>query len=252
MVVKIKFTFILIFLFVVTENTFPQAFGFGCLGFVGGYAGYSYQVYSPKGLNDYIKYFNDAKQDSLTSPMSNFGKARGYRIGLNFFRANLEGLILTAKGFYQYLGEKHEAVQQLASGSANTSYEVKLKNWGIGVDLGTSITKALSWKVIDAALLFNKATFTNTENFPNAITKVTEYESDSKIGYTIGTGFILAIVDEYITIEGVAAYSVFSIDKMQQGENYLTINQASSQPMQNFIDAGGFNAVIQLNVGFPL
>jgi hypothetical protein len=231
-----------------------QSFGFGCLGFVGGYAGFSYQVYSPKGLNEYIGIFNSVQQDSfLISPMTEFGKAKGYRVGLNLFRANLEGLILTAKGFYQFLGEKHEASQQLPAGSKTTTYELELKNWGVGLDLGTTITKALSWKVIDAALLFYTANFTNTQNLPG-ISEVKEYQTEaSKLGYTIGTGFILAVIDEYITIEGVAAYTVFSIDKMKLSETeYLTVNEYSNEIMQNFIEAGGFNAVIQLNIGFPL
>jgi len=246
---------ILIFLvcfFGVQINSTAQTFGFGCLGFVGGYGGFSYQIYQPTGLNDYIRLFNEG-DDSLSSPMNNFGKAKGYRVGLNFFRANLEGLILTAKGFYQFLSEKHEANIKLASGNSNATYELELKNWGVGIDLGTSITSAVSWKVIDAALLFNTASFTNTQNFPGAITEVKKYNSESKIGYTIGTGFILAIIDEYLTLEGLAAYTVFRIDNVKMDDGtFLTVNKNSTDPMNNFIEAGGFNAVIQLNIGFPL
>lgn len=237
----------------INSSIFAQEFGFGCLGFVGGYGGFSYQVYNPKGLNDYIQYFNETHSDSLNQSMGNFGKAKGFRVGLNFFRANLEGLILTAKGFYQSIGEKHEARENLSTGNATTTYDLKLNNWGLGIDLGTSITSTLSWKVIDAALLFNKAIFKNTQNFPNAVTNVEEYQSESTLGYTIGTGFIFAIIDEYVTLEGVAAYTVFSIEEMETSEGeFLTANENSSSAMQNFIEAGGFNAVIQLNIGFPL
>jgi hypothetical protein len=38
----------------------------------------------------------------------------------------------------------------------------------------------------------------------------------------------------------------------QDNGTYLTVNESSSTEMKNFIDKGGFNAVIQLNVGFPL
>ncbi|MDR3626737.1 MAG: hypothetical protein P4L45_07880, partial [Ignavibacteriaceae bacterium] len=79
-----------------------QSFGFGCLGFVGGYGGYSYQKYNATGLNNYVNGFNEDHKDSLSSPMGKFGVASGYRVGINFFRANIKGFILTTKGFYQY------------------------------------------------------------------------------------------------------------------------------------------------------
>src|ERR1035437_10126384 len=98
---------------IISFNTNVQAqnFGFGCLGLVGGYAGYSYQVYKPTGLNDYIGFFNlnPVRKDSLKGPMQNFGKSAGYRVGVNFFRADIRGLILTAKGFYQDLSEESDA-----------------------------------------------------------------------------------------------------------------------------------------------
>ena len=40
-------------------NAQSQSFGFGCLGFVSGYGGYSYQVYKPEGLNGYIAVLNE-------------------------------------------------------------------------------------------------------------------------------------------------------------------------------------------------
>ena len=82
---------------------YGQTFGFGCLGFVGGYGGYSYQNYKPGTLNDYIDHFNLLYNDSLSAPLGKFGKADGYRFGLNFFRAKFKGFIITAKGFYQNL-----------------------------------------------------------------------------------------------------------------------------------------------------
>ena len=231
-----------------------QTFGFGCLGFVGGYGGYSYQVYNPKGLNDYVDSFNSGIKDSLTSPMGNFGKLQGYRVGLNFFRADIKGFILTAKGFYQYVSEKKSASTNSGLGGSNITYELELRNWGVGIDLGTVITGALSWKVIDAAFLYNSATFTNTLNTPGPSTAIVKYNNENpSLGYTIGTGFILSVIQRYISIEGVAGYSVFKIDKMRTSSGTeLTVSDNSSEVMRNFITAGGFNAVIQLNVGFPL
>ena len=230
-----------------------QTFGFGCLGFVGGFGGYSYQKYKADGLNNYVAEFNQTNEDSLDSPMSNFGVAAGYRVGINFFRAHFTGFILTSKGFYQSLVESKDARMNSSFGASNASYKVRLNTWGVGIDVGTSISGAVSWKVIDAALLFNKATFTNTKNMPGSFTDIKEYKSNSKLGYSIGTGFILQLIDEYISIEGLAAYTVFSIDELQLSDGTkLTVNENSSKTMNNFIDSGGFNAVIQLNVGFPL
>ena len=231
-----------------------QSFGFGCLGLVGGYAGYSYQVYKPTGLNTYIQTFNLIRKDSLQSAMKNFGKSSGYRVGINFFRADLKGLILTAKGFYQYLGEENDANVVSPLGSTyNTSFNFNLRSWGVGFDLGTSLTYSLSWKVIDASLLFNSAQFTNTNNYPNGQTDVNTYKTDKQVlGYTVGTGFILAIIGHYVSLEGFAGYTYLKIDMVKQDNGtYLTVNESSSSEMKNFIDKGGFNAVLQLNVGFP-
>lgn len=232
-----------------------QSFGFGCLGLVGGYAGYSYQVYKPSGLNDYVGSFNLLKRDSLKGPMQNFGKSSGYRVGINFFRANIRGLIVTAKGFYQDLSEESDANFSSNYGASSTDFNVDLRSWGIGFDVGTSLTNSLSWKVIDAVLLFNTAQFTNTTNLPGAQTIIETYKSDKQVlGYTFGTGFILSIIGSYVSLEGSAGYTYLKIDNIKKDDGtYLPANESpSASAMNNFIDGGGFNAVIQLNIGFPL
>ena len=89
------------------------------------------------------------------------------------------------------------------AGSSNTNFDFSLRSWGIGFDLGTSITNSLSWKVMDASLLFNSAEFTNTINSPGAITIVNNYKTDKQIlGYTVGTGFIFAVIGNYVSLEG--------------------------------------------------
>ena len=236
-------------------NVKAQSFGFGCLGLVGGYVGYSYQIYKPSGLNTYIQTFNLLRKDSIQGSMQNFGKSSGYRVGINFYSADLRGFILTAKGFYQSLGEANSASVAPSSGNTtSTNLDFKLNSWGIGFDLGTSITNSLSWKVVDASLLFNSAEFTNTTNYPGAITNVNTYKTDKQVlGYTVGTGFILGIIGHYVSIEGFAGFTYLKINNLKQDDGtYLTVNESSTSVMNNFIDAGGFNAVIQINVGFPL
>ena len=94
------------------------------------------------------------------------GKSDGYRLGLNFFRAKFKGFIITAKGFYQNLSEQHKATEYLTGGDGNTTLQLEIINWALGIDLGKQITGALSWKVIDAAIMFNNAKFTSTQNLP--------------------------------------------------------------------------------------
>ncbi len=250
-----KFIVSFVFLWVIFICNLPaQTFGFGCLGFVGGYGGYSYQKFQPGSLNNYIDDFNLNYKDSLSSPMDKFGRSDGYRLGLNFFRAKFKGFIITAKGFYQNLSEQHNATEYLVGGNGNTTLQLEIINWALGIDLGKQITGGFSWKVVDAAILFNNAKFTSTQNFPNAVTIVDQYKSEStSIGYTIGTGFILEIVDEYLSIEGVAAYTDFSIDKMKTDDGkYFASTSDNSASGKKFIEKGGFNAVLQLNVGLPL
>ena len=72
------------------------------------------------------------------------------------------------------------------------------------------------------------------------------------LGYTIGTGFILEIIEQYISLEGVAAYTAFTVDRMNSGTGQMPLSENSQQPMSSFVESGGFNAVVQLNIGFPL
>lgn len=247
------FTYVLVFVLIMFIDSKPQSFGFGCLGLVGGYAGYSYQEYKPTGLNNYIQVFNNSKSDSLKGPLQNFGKATGFRVGINFFRANVRGFLLTAKGYYQQLNEKTNATVSDNRGSSNTTINLKFKTLAVGFDLGTSITNSLGWKIIDAAVNFNNANLDITLDHPNGHTSVNQYNTEKTIiGYSIGSGFILNVIDQYLTLEGTAAYSFLNINKMKTAEVYLMENESSTVPMNNFIQAGGFNAVIQLNIGLPL
>lgn len=240
---------IIIVVISIASITKAQSFGFGCLGFVGGFGGYSFQRYEPEGLNSFVNNYNSSNSDSLLSPLGKFGKAGGYRVGLNFFRANIEGFILTTKGFYQQLSEKNSADIGTPQKRNNFTSELKIKNWGLGFDLGTSITRSLSWKVIDAAVLYTSTDLTNTQQFPGK-TIIDKFKSEDTFGYSVGTGFILSVIEDYISLEGLAGYTVFTIKNVQdENENKLAVN---GQAVENFIVNGGFNAVIQLNIGFPL
>lgn len=243
---KIFFSLLLIILSVKTANA--QTFGFGCLGFVGGYGGFSYQDYKPSGLNEYVAYWNSL--EFVHSPIDEFSDATGYRVGLNLFRATFEnGIIVTAKGFYQYLSQKNKATIGGGTSLDNYSMDLTFKSWSIGFDVGWQFTNVVSWKILDGSLNFNNVTLTQTTDLPGE-TIVNKYKSDSGvIGYSIGTGFIVAISKDYVSIEGLAGYTYVSIENVydESGNSFLIPNIT-----EKFIDSGGFTAVIQLNVGFPL
>jgi len=239
-----------IFFLLLSISSFVQAqtFGFGCLGFVGGYGGFTYQQYNAAGLNDYLEYFNQL--ENTIDPVDEFNSATGYRVGLNLFRATFEnGIIVTAKGFYQYLSKKNKGTVGVGVNDDNYSMDLTFKNWSIGFDVGWQFTNVVSWKILDGSLNFNNATLTQTTDLPGE-TIVNKYKSDSGvIGYSVGTGIIVAIIKDYVSVEGLAGYTQIVIDNVynDNGEPFLGSNYN-----EKFIDSGGFSAVIQLNVGFPL
>jgi len=240
--------------FLYGTNIQSQTFGFGCLGFVGGYGGFTYQEYNAKGLNEFVQQFNEAKASTLQSDLNEFKYATGYRVGINIFRASFEGgFMVTAKGYYQSLGQKSEVTENIPEGISNYSFDLDLKNWAIGFDVGINLTSGISWKILDGAVHFNKVKLTNTVNKPG-YTEIHKFISDENVfGYSVGTGFIVYIVKDYISIEGLAGYTGLTIDEMKlEDETTFSPEPLNTQKSVKFIDSGGFTAVVQLNVGFPL
>jgi hypothetical protein len=248
-----------IFLIIISISSFAEAqtFGFGCLGFVGGYGGFTYQQYSAAGLNDYLEYFNQF--ENTIDPVAEFNSAIGYRVGLNLFRATFEnGIIVTAKGFYQYLSKKNKGTVGVGVNDDNYSMDLTFKNWSVGFDVGWEFTKVVSWKILDGSLNFNNVTLTQTTDLPGE-TIVNKYKSDSGVfGYSLGTGIIVAILKDYVSIEGLVGYTFLKIDELKSddGTQFMSdIVLPAIYPAlrsDNLIDSGGFSAVIQINVGFPL
>lgn len=250
--IKNFFTISLLIL-IISSKSFSQSFGFGCLGFVGGFGGYSQQQIDAKGLNRYVENFNTTYSEYIDKRMDSFEKVSGYRVGVNFFRANFTGVFVTAKGFYQQLQKENTATVFQTAVGVDYEYDIKLKTWGFGVDIGIPITNFLSWKIVDGSVMINSARFTETTN-SSLGTFIKKYDNkETEIGYSVGSGLIIEIIKNYISIEGSASYTHFSIDKMtaEDGSGDLNFN---TQPgsADKFIRGGGFNAVVQLNLGFPL
>ena len=248
------YTVILISVVFFNTNINSQTFGFGCLGFFGGYGGVVYQSFKADGLNQFVNYFNEQKFSTLDDPLQDYYGAFGYRVGVNFFRATWEsGFILTAKGYYQSLSRTREASETLIDGNKNYTFELDLKNWAVGIDFGYAITSFLSWKIVDGSINFNNVSLTSTINSPEG-TEVSKYKSESGVlGYSVGTGIIISIIKDYISLEGLAGFTRIKIEKLnfEDGDPYLD-DVLSGDENNNFIESGGFTAVIQLNIGFPL
>lgn len=226
-----------------------QSFGFGCFGFVGGFGGYSYQTFKPGTLKYYGSELNTPIGLTTDPYFEEFNKASGFRVGLNFFRAKFSGVFLSTKGYYQVLTEKKNI--NVSGTYPDVEYDLDLKSWGLGVDVGIPITTSLNWKILDGELMFNSARFKRTINQESS-TSVERFNNDSPdIGYSIGTGFIVSIVEGYISLEGTAAYTIMKIEKMHDdfGNNFLNNENRENE---DFIKSGGFSALIQLNIGFPL
>jgi hypothetical protein len=244
----------IIFIVALCNLSSAQSFGFGCLGFVGGYGGFTYQEYKASGLNEYIRFFNEL--ENTQKPVDEFSYATGYRVGLNLFRATFQsGIILTAKGSFQSLDKSNKGAVGVSQEDENYTLDLDLKNWAIGFDIGWEFTKILSWKILDGSLNINNITLTETTDQPgNSIIK--KYKSESgAIGYSVGTGIIVAIIKDYLSIEGTAGYTYLSVENIYDdgGLPFLNPTPASQQNVENnFIESGGFTALIQLNVGFPL
>jgi len=248
-----NFSFFLISLLILTVSKLhSQTFGFGCLGFVGGYGGFTYQQYDANGLNEFIKRWNSL--EFVHAEMDEFSFATGYRVGLNFFRATFENnIILTAKGYYQSLDKTNRATLGGINTTGEYSLDMDMRNWAVGIDVGWEFTNVVSWKIIDGAIHFNNVKLTETTDTETE-SLISKFESDgSNIGYSIGTGLIIAIIKDYISIEGLAGYTQISIDDLYNdlGTSFLNPSQNSIVD-EKFIESGGFTAVVQLNVGFPI
>ena len=222
-----------------------QSFGFGCLGLSGFYAGISQEQYDASGINDYLMDYQLLSNTLISTPIK-FQKGTGYRIGANFFRAKFNKVFITAKGYYQFLKEEH-TVSENSSSSIISKYTLSLNHWGVGVDIGTNLFWVLDWKILEGHVTFFSGDFTSEYSQDNVSLNNTKYSLDkTQIGYYVGSGLILHLIPDYISIEGTAGFNFVKIDKLKGTDasgNELFINNA--------IPDGGFSVTIQLNVGFP-
>ena len=81
--------------------------------------------------------------------------------------------------------------------------------------------------------------------------EVIKYKSEPGVfGYTIGTGIIISLLKDYVSLEGLAGYTYLQIEDVltDDGISFMEPVPGTS----NFIESGGFTAELQINIGFPL
>ncbi len=223
-----------------------QTCGFGCLGLSGFYAGYTIDNYDLTGLNERLNQsllFNGIQNENV-----NFTKMKGVRLGANIFRAKFHDYFITAKGFYQFSKDEFSTSNKSSDGSPLSKSNYEMNHWGLGFDFGIPLFNFLSWKILEGGVKFFKAELTNQILNENSKYEDEKYETvDVEIGYYVGTGIIIQIIENYINIEGTAVYNLMRINDLydSNGEVYLIGNS-------KIVEKGGISATIQLNIGVPL
>jgi hypothetical protein len=240
--------FIVFMLLLIASGSVPgQTCGFGCLGLSGFYGGYSAQFYDMTTLNNLLS--EQLSQLGFENSKIKFETGYGARIGANIFRAKFDKYFLTAKGFYQFLREESEVRE---SGNSNVySFESKLEldHWGLGLDFGIPVLTLLDWKIVEGGVTFYRSKLENTYS-ANDFSISDNYEEDKiNIGYYVGTGLIIHIIKDYISLEGTAVYNNVDIGNLlnNQGDHLL-----DPESGQSIMDNAGVTATVQLNIGVPL
>ena len=229
-------------------------FGFGCLGLVGGFAGYEVKNFEATGINQYIRAFNELRKDSLLSSMGEMGQAKGYRLGMNLIRNRVSGLEYTVKVFYETLSELKEAQIKGRSGIYKNSLELKQNVLGAGLELGTPISKIISWKILELEFTYGTLQlFKKTDDINDPVSRVKFTADNYRAGFNFASGFIFFLIDNNISLEGKMGYAEFAVGTMtdEEGKN-LTTTENSTTVMDTPITKGGLFYGVQFNLSIPL
>lgn len=243
-----KLISILAFVFISFSSVNAQTCGFGCLGLSGFYGGYSAQFYDMTTLNELLS--ERMEQFGFEKTDINFETGYGARIGANIFRAQFDNYFITAKGYYQFLKEEQRVNEIINSRSASYNSKLDLDHWGVGVDFGIPLFKVLDWKIIEGGITFYRSKLENTFRIDDIIIDHESFEEEKiNVGYYFGTGLVIHLIKDYISIEGTAVYNHLNMGNLVDSEgNYLLDPDFD----KSIMDKAGVTATIQLNIGVPL
>lgn len=220
-----------------------QKFGFGCLGLSGFYVGISEQHYKAPGINDYVSIGLTGNLIASNEKI-NFNLGSGYRVGANFFRAKWDNIFITAKGFYQFLKEEHTVN---SSTQVQQKYQLNMNHWGLGLDIGIPVTSFIDWKIIEGGITFYNAGLNEQYYLDNSLSSEAKLAPQkSKPSYYAGTGIILHIIPDYMSLEGTASYYFMNIEEFQRN-----ITDVGVIKITDPISKAGWGGTLQLNISFP-
>ncbi len=247
MIKKIFIFFLLNLLSLLPGKLYAQTCGFGCLGLSGAFAGYSFYQIDAPGLNDAVNQLMGGRFPSQEFKLNSIG---GFRFGANIFRAKFDNYFISAKGYFQMLKDNQEYSASVQSGLIKDTYDFSMHNWGIGLDFGIPVFSFLDLKLIEGGINFYTINFKN-ESFLNGVRESkSEYENNqTEIGYYAATGFIIHIIQDYLSLESTASYNFFSLTEINYGKEQKYPATSNSKSL---VDKTGFAATVQLNIGVPL
>jgi hypothetical protein len=241
----LKLNILFLLLMPIRNITSAQSFGFGCLGLSGFFAGISHENYDASGINAFL---NTSLFPNKNPSEINFEKGTGYRIGANFVRAKFDKIFITAKGFYQFLKEEHSVTELSGNSVMNTNHKLSLNHWGVGIDIGVKLFWILDWKVVEGNINIYSGEFASEYSKDNIPQNSSKYTMDKlQIGYFAGSGLVLHLVPDYISLEGTAGYHFYKFDRFRSFDAL-----GNESVISNSIPAGRLGVTVQLNVGFPL
>lgn len=234
----------------ISSTSISQTCGFGCLGLSGVYAGYSFENYQADGLNNYLN--SQLSDIGISDKKFHFEKGTGFRFGMNIVRAKYDTYFFTVKGYYQFLKEEQTVSEPLLiSGDTDFKSKFEMNHWALGFDFGIPVVDFLDWKIVDGSIKFFDTKLTNQVVTDGGIIEEAVYEIPKvTVGFAVGSGLIVHIIKDYISIEGMGMYNFSKINNLTMNGNSTSIPDENSDT--DLISKGGLSATIQLNIGIPI
>jgi hypothetical protein len=204
------------------------------------FGGYGVQQYGAAGWNDIIQ-----STPELAENFSDFGFAHGWMIGANIIQLRHNDFIMGFKFYYQSFTENQATSGTFQGEDANQELDLKINNWNLGASLSYILNNNLDFRILDVYMTFPSSKLKN-EIRTSSVSVLDEYESTgTNIGFTFDMGIVFYPVPPYVSVEIVAGYSFFSIEKMQLNDG------GDLNSTEDFIDKGGIFANAVLTVGIP-
>jgi hypothetical protein len=180
-----------------------------------------------------------------------FRSGQGFRVGMNIVRARYEKYFFTVKGYYQFLKEEQNVLAVYPDKTSDLKSKFELNHWALGFDFGIPLVRFMDWKIINGSIKFFNTELTNQIVEKNSVVYQAKFSTpEIAVGYSIGTGLVIHIIENYISIEATGLYNFTTIDEL------INDNNSEHFPVEgsnvSLVNNGGFSGVVQVNIGIPL